>query len=88
VDALSCQDYLVSVLAVRNVSTKRWWVYTDGETPKYSEISLVECHVFCLRTNIGWAEIDPGPRDDETLLLDHCCDIMHIRVLSVVLLFM
>jgi len=84
VDAVSCQDYLVSVLALRNVSTKRWWVHTDGENPKSSEMSLAECHVFCLRTNIGWAWIDPGPRDDGTLLLDRRFDIMHIRALSVV----
>ena len=25
-DAVSCQDYLVWVLAQRNVSTKRWWI--------------------------------------------------------------
>ena len=87
VDAVSCQEYLVSVLAVRNVSTKRCWVVTYGENPKCSEISLAVCHVFCHRTHMGWAGIDPGPRDDETLLLDRRLDIMHIRVPSVFLLF-
>jgi hypothetical protein len=32
VDAVIYQDYLVSVLALRNVSKKRWWVDTDRET--------------------------------------------------------
>ena len=56
---------------------KLWWADTDGENPKYSESSLAECHVLCHRTHIGWAGIDPGPRDDETLLLDRRFDIVY-----------
>lgn len=59
-----------------------------GKTPKCSESSLAECHVFCHRTHIGWAEVDPGPRDDETPLLDRRLDVMRIRALSVFLLLM
>jgi hypothetical protein len=86
VDAVGCQDCLVSVLALRNVSMKHWWVETDGENPKYWESSLAVRHVFCHRTHTGWTRIDPGPRDDETLL--DLFDIIHIRALSVFLLFM
>lgn len=61
VDAVSCQDYLGSVVSLLSVSMDHWWDDTDKGNPKYSESSRSQCRIFCHKTHIGWPEIDPGP---------------------------